>query len=351
MLSSFDVAFRAGDEPTQTSRAGYLVGCSLNFPAIQQKGLAITDIARGADWHMNLLDALCAIDPQTEIPPITSTPADAFAKHRVITDAMIHTGQVDQFISSQERELRACDDLALDLSLSCDIFSARRPTIPLQSPTEQDGVSEAIDRISAILSEATIQEAEPPDARFGYLQPRFDSSSDSESSHAHNKWKQPLGARLLVSEWDLGANPDEYKYVDLNDPSLAQITVAPQAKPSASQSQPQSQLRNMPPTVISSQVRSTQPPTLKSTVPIPRTTSMSDFSHILSFNPSNRVIGSGSQVVSASLGWDPSPGGLQTQSQSQDYDEMPSTQVLPGRFGGRPSVGGKKKPKKRMVGF
>jgi hypothetical protein len=193
----------------------------------------------------------------------------------------------------RELERAACQQLALDLALSSDIFSERK----FSKPREVDHTLET-------MTEALSLGGELPPIEFGYLRPLAlrPRSHEIDDAPAMQQPEIPSGVRLLLKEWDNG-DPDTYVH---RDPFIG-------PKSSKSEATQVHELRSL---VVQSQ----RPPPILT---------------------SNAVaLKARSQELAPSAG---EQGGS-----SQDFGI--STQVLPGPFGRRPT-GKKKSGKKRLGGF
>jgi hypothetical protein len=238
--------------------------------------------------------------------------------------------------ASQQIESDAREQLALDLALSTEVLSPRSCCAHL--------VKDNLDALETMsrATEAMSLADEPPPVFLSYLQPKprdvTNSRSDTQSRTALPASQEldcPLGVRLLLKDWEVGANPREYTYEDPYDESYRDVV-------------PIRRSRNIESSTQTTMLTQLQRPQLV-------VTSKSLIPPILGFPdvPTHEGLGiqtqgstyrapmlrTGSQVTAN----DPGVG-----ASSQDF--MTSTQILPGPYGGRQSI--KKKPvKKRLGGF
>ncbi|KAL1746085.1 hypothetical protein HDZ31DRAFT_34934 [Schizophyllum fasciatum] len=343
MLTTYDVLFRSGDEPKNPSRADFLTQSAINslrgYRALVQERIPLEDIQKGAKWHADLAPSLAKLDGDFE----ATNPDELHERLRRFDLAGGYDEGADDVGPAEEqrtaaslrREAEARQQLTLDLALSRHVFSAR-PFVP-----EPDASNEL-----EAMTEALSLAAEPPPVHFSYLTPirRDHYAADTD--------EQPLalppGPRLLLSEWPLGEDPAEYVFHDAYDADAAErpppvarrkkavTTTADAGQPGTSQGRappsivPASTLtsgllgaelqRAQPPPVVAS-----QPPAVVPPFPA-------------SQPPARRALAQAGSLPAADF----------SQSQSGSQGFMPSTQVLPGPFGGRPAP--KKKPAKKRVG-
>lgn len=253
---------------------------------------------------------------------------------------------------ADHKETMAREQLALDLALSMDVYSFTniKSTLPRQGQGTSRA-SELEQEASALLTKATEQlslsQKEPPPVSFSYLRP---VNKDGKSHYKERTpvpeplteeedqdVEMPLGVRLLLSEWTIGDNPREYKYVDPYDldgvEAQSQFHSQLQAErrarmrraaikdsDDATQRPTQSQA---PPTIVAAK-------TLASTQPAKAPT----------------IARSRSQIQ-------PTFGSSQLTLVNETPSSQPpmmNTQVLPGPFGGRPAATAKKKSTKKRIG-
>ncbi|KAI0345324.1 hypothetical protein BDW22DRAFT_1326075 [Trametopsis cervina] len=295
ILTASDVAFRAGTEPGDPSRADFLTESKINstrgYRALIQGRIPLGSVAKTAAWHHNIGSTL-----RTFIPELSESPQDVF----VTLES--RNLQMDDFRTgpSIRRETEAREQVTLDIALSTDIYSPH--SIKLTDSVQYPGKA------------MSIGVPEPPRLHFGFLRPEFDrerehytdNKADTEAKNDH-----PLGVRLLLKDWELGTDPSLYTY---HDPYDSTSTIMPRpARPAR------------PPPPIYPEMSQSQraPPVIATIFP--------------AFSRNMPHIGS-----------QPSANGaVEDESQSQ-VPLMPSTQVLSGPYGGRPLV--KKKPVKKRLG-
>lgn len=239
-------------------------------------------------------------------------------------------------------EKRAKEQLALDLSLSKDVYS----TQPLTKPLAE------LDHMLETMTEALTLHDELPLVEFSYFKPvvkrPYAKEADQDPEPGENDGPgQSLATRLLLKDWDVGTSVERYNYRD----PYGTIDKPQEREPLTfhhwtSQELPPSQRPQTQSTLV--QTQTAQPPTLliatKSTAPPPVKKAESQTMPVA---PLMRQ-GASQQ----NLRWKPTQtqeSQAQSQTQSQEI-LMPSTQVLPGPFGGRPTTK-KKAAKKRVGGF
>ncbi|KAL0946619.1 hypothetical protein HGRIS_012815 [Hohenbuehelia grisea] len=320
MLTTYDVAFRTGDEPSKLTRADFLTQSVLNstrgFRALSQGRLPMDTLAKTAQWHRNLGSTFIRID-------------ESLVDGRPIGDKFKQFNLVDEDSRSAlsvKRENQAREQLSLDLALATDVYSAQ----PFARENDRESDFDLMERATEALS----LDGEPPPVEYGYLRPNFTELTDGERSADG----EALGVRLLLKEWTIGTDPRHYYYVD---PYEASATEAPRVVPRRKHG-----VASHPAPAQAPTIRTHQPPTVMSSKVIPPTQDVSMRRSAFTAQSQDpglsrhfAVPGSQPQFVSSQPPSQP----------SQDY--LPSTQVLPGPFGGRPSAVKKKPMKKRLGGF
>lgn len=374
----FDLAFRAGNEPLRPGRADFLNRSALRYDLLRRdRTLPFDDIAKGAVWSFDMTPLMKKLDDELPVPsPDTSLshssvllPSESFAAFNCLPgfesaiDDSPHLAAATA--ASSKREKDAVETLALDLSLSRHMFAIRRPVPPQGVQAEGEGDVDVADALSHATQSLSIADKGPPSARFGYFRPKFVGVDvGNMSSEMGKDSEQPLGARLLLTEWSVGENVDTYKYTDPYNSEAARTSVGrlSQTGASSQQSRPR-QLASTSSQVpvlssfatTSSQASTRLPPALQSFAPlrlsnasaVPNKYSVSQqpFSRLHTSSRGRVQIGEGSASQDPGLGPD----------MDIDFDEteaMTNTQVLPGRYGGRPvAPSGKKIVKKRVGGF
>lgn len=363
MLTSYDILFRTGDEPKNPSRADFLTQSAINshrgYRALVQDRIPLNDVQKGAKWHCDLQPSLAKLDVDfsagsdihERLRRFDLAPDDTPADEGPEAPSAVHP----RTAASIRLENEARQQLALDLSLSRHIFSAR----PFTSPPD---MTDDLETMTEALSLAN----DPPPVHFSYLQPiardhyTRDQPVVEEAGSAEpveQALNLPPGVRLLLSEWDLGADPAEYAYHDPYDadamnvsPPIARRKKAPTAILDSAISQSQSQFR-VPPSIQPSNIIMASllgpdlrgPPVIASSQPPLVAASQPAF---VMNEPRRALASQPTEFNHTQLGYS-QPRSTFTATQSSQ-DLMPSTQVLPGPFGGRPAP--KKKPTKKRVG-
>jgi hypothetical protein len=298
---SYDIAFRAGDEPEHASRADFLTGSVINssrgYRALKQGRLSAEVIK--APWHRSIALTLSRLDKGFQVD------AKEWAQYLQRfdlrnTSAMSNQASRYQYIARQQLEL--------DLALSTDVFS------------EMVSKPDKIDQALEVMTEALSLSGEGPSVEFGYLRPleRKHRVEEGEVGEGPETPEIPMGVRLLLMHWGSGS-VESYLYRDPYDDSgsINRIKSPLVAPPS------EDFVARRPPAVLASKQRNVTilPDTFRATIQSqeapPRTFGSSPFS---------------------------------TQPIFAASEDLVSTQILPGPHGGRPCV--KKKPvKKRLGGF
>ncbi|TFK55080.1 hypothetical protein OE88DRAFT_1732355 [Heliocybe sulcata] len=327
-LTMFDIAFRSGEEPAQSSRADFITQSALNstrgYRALVQNRIPKTQLVQEMPWHTSIkpflrhFDEDAAKDPEELLEALRcydleSTPDRPGPSYRL--------------------EAEAREQLTLDLALASDVFSLN----PFRIPHTED-VDDALETMSRATESMSISVPEPPPVQFGYLRPVMKSKMDYYSKEEQPKGPDtqevelPLGARLLMQEWEVGEDPNDYVYRDPYDAAPPPMKAATQKRtqPGAldvlSRSQPDLQ---RPPLIVPAR-------TLAPSIPAIQAAPRRAPAHSQEFARPGRM-GAASQPTVP-------------ESQSQDIF-MANTQVLPGPFGGRLPAVKKKVAKKRMGGF
>ncbi|KDR81694.1 hypothetical protein GALMADRAFT_221560 [Galerina marginata CBS 339.88] len=305
MLTTYDIAFRAGSEPEHHSRADFLTESLINtkrgYRALKQ-GCLSPQLVK-TPWHRSILPVLRRLDSQFPEDPARSM---EYLQTFDLADSESRPSKSHQY------ELDACHQLTLDLALSSDVYS-------------ETSFSKAgeIDQILEVMTEALSLGDEPPPVGFGYLRP-LDKALVPEEQKTSETCEMPIGVRLLLKDWDTG-HPSDYVYEDPYNgtTSLESSKVLNLAAPRGSNLYVQNQ---RPPQIMASSAAVTIPPEISRRI-VPK---------VQSQNPFVSYAGFGQTPLGESTDF------------SQDL--AVSTQVLPGRHGGRPGVK-KKQTKKRLGGF
>jgi hypothetical protein len=314
------MAFRSGAEPVQASRADFLAGSAINnkrgFRALKQGALKPESLSKNCMWHHNLAATLQLLDP--DISDDAQSMLDQIKSYNLSIE-------VDRTTESLKQETDACENLALDLGLSINIYSGKKFSEP---PDEK--LEEAMETMSLAASVLSADDKEPPPVHFGFLTPvrkRHYTLGDTVEERDPQEELTPAGVRLLVNDWTIGTDPGEYVYEDpYKDNILPKATYYPMRmhKPApVSQSQPQTQTRRPPAIAI---VNSMAPPAII---------------------PSQQVRKPVVHTQDVTMGFSQPDRDIPESSQPMKV----STQVVPGPFGSRAAVAKKKPAKKRVGGF
>lgn len=282
------------------------------FDALMRGGVATQELAARAKWRYNIQD--------TSIPALNCHSVNCNALNEQLKKLNL-ASDVEGNDPSARRETEAREQLVVDLALSNDVYSARQ----LHSSATDEATRDTMTHPAEIS-----HMEEPPEVKFGYFRPIRKSGVD----HYANKdpdgeqdrgVSSPLGVRLLLAEWKLGTDPNDYVYrdpyglADMDEQPTTQFRKAPGTTPMTQKKQMAPQ---RPPVVVAA---ATQPPVVHTFERAPPVTQ--------------------SQVIQRRHSQQIEPG-LDAFSQ----EPLMSTQVLPGPFGGRPAAG-KKPAKKRIGGF
>lgn len=299
VLTSFDVAFRAGDDPQHRSRADFLTGSRLNshrgYRILTQDQLPLEHLGHGTVWRHDIGSSLRVFDETYASENIASM-EEKLREYDMLPNPL-------RSFQSTQRETLAREQLAIDLTLAKNVFSSQ----PFISPPPADDSIET-------MTESLKISGEPPTVRFSFLQPLKDQ--EEEDTAANDQGICPIGVRLLLQDWEQGKDPELYTYIDpyrMSDDGRATKSPGPMpyfAAPAIQPREPPTVVAAAPPPIVSAALRN-----------LPQS------------QPS---------------GWNDL--GEETGTQSQSLDFMSSTQIVPGPFGGRTHMK-KKPPKKRMGGF
>jgi hypothetical protein len=269
-----------------------------------QDRLSARGLIKGASWHHNINSTIKCLG--LNIMGDIQSRTEALRRYDLMQDP--------------ERSLRwendAREQLALDLALSEDVFSGQ-PFLTLP-----DGSSE-LEAMTKTLSLGS----EPPGVNFGYLRPVLKSPAD----HYHTTTEEDEvesfnGVRALLKDWVIGKDPQ----IPDRDGTMLTESTLPSAARSAKVSHHLSSSQR-PPAVVASTVV-----------------------------PPYQVEGPkrGFKVGLSQVPGIPKGFGLESQpvvtvseplDSSQEY--VTNTQIVPGPYGGRASLGKKKITKKRLGGF
>ncbi|KAF9246160.1 hypothetical protein BU15DRAFT_84962 [Melanogaster broomeanus] len=278
MLTTFDVAFRTGEEPKLPSRADVLTGGSINskrgFYSLMRDGLPFRDLASRASWHYNIHN--------TSTRPFYNHSDDWAALHERLKELDL-ASDAESPGPFLRRQVEAREQLVLDLALSSNVYSAQ----PFVKPGSSTAGGTAI---SQSTKERSFSD-DPPEVGFGYLRPvrkigvdhytKKDKELDQDTAVS-----SPLGVRLLLTEWEVGTDPTEYTYHDPYGVMEDDTGHALPSRPPATQRKlvPSQQ----PPTVVAATVtrppaiqQGHQPPSATQTQAIQRTHSQTLFESTL----------------------------------------------------------------------
>ncbi|KAF8478464.1 RNA polymerase I-specific transcription-initiation factor-domain-containing protein [Russula ochroleuca] len=311
LLTTFDIAFRSGEEPTHASRADFLTQSALSsrrgFRALTQGRIPRELLIKGAAWYINLEPILQKFLP--DISGDVQTIAERLRQYDLVLDDY-RSG------SSLRRESEAREQLAVDLVLSTDVYSGQSFAKEETGVTGDDGV-ETMSRAAEAMS---LSETGLPSVHFGCLSPIPTADHHNQSKpedDAPTGVALPPGVRLLLGEWDIGTNPDQYAYRDpYNDQQpTARATSLNFHSPIRDRAQATPMVA--PPVIAYSRTAPT-------------------------------AVISSSQPITRHLGGATDSAGPESHTDSQL--PMASTQILPGRFGGRLPAGKKKGAAGKRVG-
>jgi hypothetical protein len=205
----------------------------------------------------------------------------------------------DRPYRSVQREVRAREQLALDLVLASNIYSS----YPVAS-------SKQVDENLESMAEALSLDNDAPPMQFGYLRP-LKRDNGEEDKGSNGAVMGAHGVRMLLKEWQVGADPKAFVYPgsfheDGSAPLVAKAEIAIS-----------SVIR--PPTVAASST-----PTL----------------------PKPGLVAGGSRFVAFSQ-----DAGAVAETMADSQEVLASTQIVPGPYGGRSGLGKRKAGKKRLGGF
>lgn len=274
------------------------------------------------------------------VPEMYRDPTDhcnALSRYDLIADD-------NRSATSYRREAGAKDQLALDLSLSSDVFASRAI-----KTSKVDSVEDDVETMWNAAEAMSIGETEPPQVKFGLLDPIpvEEAEKTGPSTSGNNQTpKSSLGIRLLLSEWSIGDDPQEYNYVDPYDVNATPSRPLPQRK-----EQPR---KRTPPPVALQPSRIQKPPAIavKTAPAAPPAIALTQSSRPAPVPPVPSFPQSQQSLPRAPQGGSqPTQTGWSSNSPTQSQMPVMSTQVLPGPHGGRPQPVKKKPPKKRVGGF
>lgn len=185
---------------------GTLLNSARGFRAIAQNRFPIEEIRRGIPWHYNIADIQNRIDPSLDLSLGARDLAESFHSFDLIQD--------DRTALSMRRENNAREQLAVDLTLSKDVYSPSPFIRPREVDHDLETMTEALS-----LSENDIRE--PPEMEFGYLVPVSQRKKSYHEEEAKikieaptGKVSLPMGVRLLLKDWEVGTKAKDYVFRD-----------------------------------------------------------------------------------------------------------------------------------------
>jgi hypothetical protein len=306
--------------------APHLLSSSHGYHALAGGRVPLDVVVKGAPWHLDISSQIRKFCPE-----FSSDVKEMFDKLDDLRDplpGLVSDQRVRAGIASSQQ-------VAIDLCLSSDVYSSR----PFAGGSSSHATLEDdIESMSLATGALSLTNAEPPSYTYGYLRPLFDADRIATPSHfgerrSHARdWGESSGTRLLLSEWTLNEEPEDYKYID---PYNGNVAYTPWRSPE--ENKPGNGIARPKP--APSQDHQARPPVLATARPQPPPIVAARPQSQPSVAPTQLAPGPASQpMAKASTG---------TNSQSL----LPSTQVMPGPHGGRPGAPKKKPAKKRVGGF
>ncbi|KAH9945903.1 uncharacterized protein BXZ73DRAFT_37424 [Epithele typhae] len=302
VLTTFDIAMRSGSEPESASRNDWLTGSELNSAAgdiaLGQGRIPRQGLVGAAPWHLDLSSHVRRHVP--DFHPDPGQMLDSLSQYD-FTEA-------ESLPNISRHQNQARSRLALDLTLASDAYLSRKP-----KPETSDDLDDDMLSISLSTRAMTLGDIEPRQVGFSFLRPIPKSIiPGNKAANLATELEVPLGVRLLLQEWELGSNPQEYVYQDPYDDTPAATVAAALVLPAATR----------PPPIVAT----SQPSRIRAPLVVSR-----------SHETVPKRPASNSQPTAA---WRAPP---------SSQEPFASTQVLPGPHGGKaPPV--KKKPTKKMGG-
>ncbi|KAI0647297.1 hypothetical protein C8Q79DRAFT_958760 [Trametes meyenii] len=342
-LTTFDIAIRSGSEPADASRNDWFTGSVLDsaagYRALVQGRIPFDQLSWKAPWHLDIAPLIHRSVP--EYDDDTPTTAENFSSYNLADEP-------SRTAPSFRRETEVRSQLALDLSLAADVYLPKRPGKDLPASFDED-----IANISRSTEAMSLGDLEPPPMQFSFLRPirKIEPSPsvvETPQEALAPKYTTPRGVRLLLHEWEVGADPKQYTYRDPYDEVVPVPPIQSRTAKSTSEDvhpgkvQVHTQtLSQRPPAIVSSSTAKGHPPVACSQPLVPRKPLVAARSESMLATASSRTPPNGRQPAD---GWSTVP-------QSSQPDFVASTQVLPGPHGGRPLPAKKKPAKKRVGGF
>lgn len=231
--------------------------------------------------------------------------------------------------------VRACEQVAFDSAAASRLFALH--AVDLDPP--------------ALYSNAPHPpHLDPPSLHFAYLRPRAreadpDFDDDNDDAGADSAWRrkslESAGVRLLLGEWNVGANPESYAWANPYRADKHKATAA--ADDNVDVAPPLSRRKKR----ARDPLPAALPPSSDPSRPRePSQQTGARWIHPIEEEPPSSDAGAASQPVGRSV----APPVFSSQGWAGA-----ASQVLPGAFGGRPGAGAgdapKKRAKKRVSGF
>ncbi|RPD66375.1 hypothetical protein L226DRAFT_197300 [Lentinus tigrinus ALCF2SS1-7] len=346
LLTTFDIALRSGAEPADASRNDWFTGSALDsaagYRAWGQGRIPRKELARRSPWHLDVSPSI-----RRHVPEFAQDPEktlENFVRYNLADGP-------DRTADSYRREAEARSQLALDLTLAADVFASQYPGQGAMTSFDEDMLNISLSTQAMSLR----GDLEPAPVQFGFLRPTrskdpsprrdgTESDTNAETEDA-SKSSTPLGVRLLLQEWNIGTDPNNYTY---HDPygDTAEVGAPAAPRPTKQHARLES-LQNAVPTPAPTQ----RPPTIATTAPrappvvvasqplAPRKPLAAARTQDTIPAQSQRLMNGTSQPTDT---WAAPP---------SSQEPLAATQVLPGPHGGRPSAAKKKSAKKRIGGF
>ncbi|KAF7301555.1 60S ribosomal protein [Mycena indigotica] len=187
ILTSYDILFRSGEEPNQSSRADFLAESVLKtkrgFRSFSQGRVSSSALQKDAPWVHDLSQTLNKLDGEFG-PDIRSLTEVHLSRFDLKADPQ-------RSIESERRETTAREQLALDLELSRHIYSPHAFASP----------SSDLESMAQTLSLEDKTE-------FGYLRPIL-KEEDS--------LRLPNAVRLITRDWAVGQDPSHFVFRERSD--------------------------------------------------------------------------------------------------------------------------------------
>ncbi|KAI0949968.1 hypothetical protein AcW1_006160 [Taiwanofungus camphoratus] len=339
-ITTYDIAFRSGSEPGDISRNDFFTESALNsrrgYRALVQGRIPVGQLAQHSSWHHDISKFIYQFIP--DLREDFKGKANILSQYDLASDT-------DRPAQSFRRESEAREQLLLDLSLSSDIFAPQH--VNKMAEASVDSAFETMSRAAKTMS---LQDTEPPPPQFGFLRPVPKGLTDyyanvtkdeTAESFPHSTW--PLGVRLLMQEWEIGADPYLFTYENPYNTTPGLVRPAPRmakdrtavwehpGRDSAAQFQ-------RPPAIVPATALA--PPTIVPSQPLGFRRSLAAARSLDALGDEHRpVLNTDNKLENDARAY----------ASSQDY--MTSTQVLPGPHGGRLPPVKKKLVKKRVGGF